>query len=210
MKKNIVRFLMSLLFVTAMDLQADGCCEEYICCDDQTGFYAEIFGGANFLQNTTINDNKTSYQTGYLVAGSLGYCWHYGLRLEAEYAYRRNAIKKIDFFTEGSSKHGHIQSSSYMANILWDVPLSSLGCSWGDLQPIIGAGIGYDFRQMHASNDRIVFNQKWNQFSWQLMAGLAYPIFCNTKITMEYKFHRAGCHFYNHSIGLGLDYKFGF
>ena len=133
----------------------------------------------------------------------------YGLRLEAEYAFRRNAIKKIDFFVEGSSKHGHFQTSSYMANLLWDLPLSSWGCAFWNIQPFIGAGIGYDFQQMHSSNSRIIFNQKWNHFSWQVMAGLAYPIFCNTEITLEYKFHQGGRHFYNHSIGIGLVYKFG-
>ncbi len=60
-----------------------------------------FLSGANFLQNTTIDGNKSTYQTGYIIAGSLGYCWCYGLRLEAEYAFRRNAIKKIDFFGEG-------------------------------------------------------------------------------------------------------------
>ena len=40
-----------------------------------SNFYAKILGGANFLQNTTIEGNKATYQTGYIVAGSLGYCW---------------------------------------------------------------------------------------------------------------------------------------
>ena len=180
-------------------------------CPDGMNFYAEILGGANFLQNTTIDGNKSTYQTGYIVAGSLGYCWrHYGLRLEAEYAFRRNAISKIDFITEGSSKHGHFQTSSYMGNLLWDLPLCSWGCAFWNLQPFIGAGVGYDFQQMHSSNSRIVFNQKWTHFSWQAMAGLSYPIFRNTEITLEYKFHQGGSHFYNHSIGVGLVYKFGF
>ena len=83
-----------------------------------------FLGGANFLQSTAIDGNKSYYQTGYIIAGSLGYCWRDGLRLEAEYAFRRNAIRKIDFFGEGSSNHGHFQTSSYMANLLWDVPLA--------------------------------------------------------------------------------------
>ena len=41
-------------------------------------------------------------------------------------------------------------------------------------------------------------------FLGRVMAGLAYPIFCNTEITLEYKFHQGGCHFHNHSIGVGL------
>ena len=88
----------------------------------------------------------------------------YGLRLEAEYAFRRNAIRKIDFYAEGSSKHGHFQTSSYMANLLWDLPLSSWGCAFWNIQPFIGAGIGYDFQQMHSSNSRIVFNQNGTFF----------------------------------------------
>lgn len=215
MKKNILLLLMSFLFFMAAHAQAQEWCAEDSysyedsCCVDEMNFYAKILGGANFLQNIQIKGNNSTYQTGYIIGGSLGYCWRYGLRLEAEYAFRRNAIRKIHFFAEGFSKHGHYQASSYMANLLWDLPLSSWGCAFWNIHPFIGAGIGYDFQQMHSSNSRIVFNQKWNHFSWQLMAGLAYPIFCKTEITLEYTFHQGGCHFNNHSIGVGLVYKFG-
>ena len=103
-----------------------------------------------------------------------------------------------------TSKPPHI-----MANLLWDLPLCSWGCSFWKIQPFIGAGIGYDYQKMHSSNSRIVFNQKWTRFSWQVMAGFAYPIFRNAEITLEYKFHEGGSHFYNHSVGIGLVYKFG-
>ncbi len=205
--KNIPLLFLTLLFFRAADAQAQECCHEDSCCVDEKNFYAKIFGGANFLQNTTINGNKSTYETGYIVAGSLGFCWRrYGLHLEAEYAFRRNAIEEIHFIIEGSSKHGHFQTSSYMANLLWDLQ----GCTFWNIQPFIGAGIGYDFQQMHSSNSRIVFSQKWNHFSWQAMAGLAYPIFRNTEITLEYKFHQGSRPFYNHSVGVGLVYKFGF
>ena len=132
MKKNILLLLMSLLFFMAADAQAQECVlKKDTCCPDGMNFYAKFLGGANFLQNTTTEGNKSTYQTGYIFAGSLGYCWRYGLRLEAEYAFRRNAISKIHFFTEGFSKHGHFQTSSYMANLLWDLPLSSWGAHFG-------------------------------------------------------------------------------
>lgn len=216
MKKNILLLIMSFLFFMTTGAQAqewngkDSCCYEDNCCVDATDFYAKILTGVNFLQNTSIDGNKAKYQAGYIIAGSVGYRWCNGLRVEAEYAFRRNDISKIDFIDEGSSKHGHFQTSSYMANVLWDVPLSSWGCEFCNIQPFIGAGIGYDFQQMHSSNSRIIFNQKWNRFSWQLMAGLAYPIFCNTDITVEYKFHQGGCHFYNHTLGFGFVYQFDF
>jgi opacity protein-like surface antigen len=210
MKKNIP-LLISLLFLITANAQAQERSTTDKCCIDALNFYAKIFGGANFLQNTSINENKATYRAGYIFAGSLGYSWrYYGLRFEGEYAFRRNATSKIRFFTQGSSKHGHFQTSSYMANLLWDLPLCSWGCSFWKIQPFIGAGIGCDFQQMHASNSRIVFNQHWHHLSWQAMAGLAYPIFRHTEITLEYKFHQGGSHFYNNSVGVGLVYKFGY
>lgn len=215
MRKNILLPLMSLLFFLAANAQAlewiveDPYFYEDSCCDE-AHFYAKILAGANFLQNTEISGNKSTYKPGYIIAGSLGYSWCYGLRLEGEYAFRRNAIRKIHFCcVDGFRNHGHYHTSSYMANLLWDLPLSSWGYSFCGIQPFIGVGIGYDSQKMHASNSRVVFNQKWNHFSWQLMAGLAYPIFCNIEATLEYKYHQSGCHFNNHSIGLGIAYKFG-
>lgn len=211
MKKNILLFLMTILFFTASDAQAllmvtDKQPQERHeeDCVDGMNFYAKVFSGPNFLQNTTIEGNKAAYNTGYVISGSLGYCWPCGLRLEAEYAFRRNGIRNIHFVGQGSSKHGYFEASSYMAN------LSSWGCPLWNIQAFVGAGIGYDFQHMHSSNSLVIFNQKWNQFSWQLMTGLVYPIFRNTELTLEYKFHQGGSHFYNHSIGIGLVYKFGF
>lgn len=213
MKKLIPLLLLSFLFAT--HVQAEECCDEYFSCYensdwmDETNFYGKIFGGANFLQKSRRSEIKSTFKTGYIVAGALGVRSCYGLRLEAEYAYRRNTLKKIHFSGRPFSMHGHFQTSSYMANLLWDLPLCSWGCAFWDIQPFIGAGLGYDFQRIHSSNSRFVYSQKWNHFSWQLMAGVAYPIFCNTELTLEYKFHQGGCHFYNHSIGVGLVYQFG-
>ncbi len=210
MKKNILLLLISFLFFTATHAQDQESSYEQPFCVDQTNFYAKFLSGVNFLQNSTTDGNKSSFDTGYIIAGSLGYCWSCGLRLEAEYAFRRNAIKRIDFFVEGFSLGGHFQTSSCMANLLWDLPVCSWGCAFGNIQPFIGGGLGYDFQKMHSSNSRIIFHQKWKNLSWQVMAGFTYPIFCNTDMTLEYKFHQGGHHFYNHSVGIGLIYKFGF
>lgn len=208
MKKNILLFLMLLLVIRAGEGQAQDCYYGDSCCVDQTPFYGKFFAGANFLQNTEISRNKTSYDTGYILSGILGYNWCHGLRLEAEYSYRRNEIKKIDFFVEDSAKNGHYRASSWMANLIWDLPLSSWGCGCWDIQPFIGGGIGYDFQKIHACNDRYVFHQTFNHFAWQLKAGVGYNICCDTDLTVEYIYHQSGCHFYNHAIGIGLIYKF--
>jgi opacity protein-like surface antigen len=202
MKKNTLFIAASILFSLFTQAQA----QEWRC--ESPDFHAKVFGGANFLQNTSLSGNKASYSTGYILSGSIGYYLCEGLCLEAEYAYRRNAISKIAFFTEGSSHKGHLQSSSYMANLLWDVPLFCWDFACNPIRPFIGAGIGYDCYQMHSANSRIIFNQSWRQFSWQLMAGLAYSFFPNAELTLEYKYHQSHCDFYNHAVGLGLLYKF--
>lgn len=202
MKKNILLLLMSLLFFTAAHAQDQ--------CVDQSNFYAKFMSGANFLQNTTTNGNKSTFKAGYIIDGLLGYCWSCGMRFEAEYAFRKNAIKKIDFCVEGYSCDGHFQNSSFMANLLWGLPLSSWRCPFWNIRPFIGLGLGYDLQQMHSSNSRFIFCQKWNNLSWQAMAGLTFPVICNMDMTLEYKFHQGGRHFYNNAVGIGLVYKFGF
>lgn len=192
MKKISILFMSLIGF---MPLQADEwCCEP--------SFYGKIWSGANFLESTSNLGNHASYETGYLISGSFGYRFCSDFRVEAEYAYRRNAINKIRFFTEGNSKRGHFQTSSFMANLFWDTPLC------GEFEGFLGAGIGYDYQQMHSSNDRVVFDQKWHHFAWQLMAGLSYEVFCNTDIVVEYNYHQGGCNFQNHAIGLGIVYSF--
>ncbi len=207
MKKNILLLSLSLLSFMRVDAQAQELCQEEPCCVRETNFYVKVLSGVNFLQNTDISGNKASYETGYIVDGALGYSWWNGLSVEAEYAFRRNTIENIHLVGAGSAKHGHFQTSSYMANLLWDLPMPR--CSSWKVEPFVGGGIGYDFEQMHASNSRVVFSQQWHHFAWQLMAGLAYPIFCDTEITLEYKFHEGGSHFLNHTVGIGLVYKFG-
>lgn len=203
-KKNIPLLLLTLLFFSTTAIEADDNCSL-----DKKCFYTKFFAGANFLQNSTVDDNKCSYQAGYILAGSVGYFFYYGMHVEAEYAYRRNAISNITFFGHGSSDDGHFQTSSCMANLFWDLPLCSWGCRFWNIRPFVGTGVGCDFQKMQALSSRIDFNQSWTHFSWQLMTGLVFPIFRNLELTLEYKFHQGGSHFFNQSAGVGLVYKFG-
>jgi len=209
MKKVVVSLMSLMLACLCIDLQA---------CDndfskgsgDSNSFYAEIFGGANFLQTEKRGGIKSYYRTDYLTSGSLGYRWCYGLRLEAEYAYRRNTLHKEHFFGRSFGVHGHFQSSSYMANVLWDLPLSKLGCGFWKIKPFIGGGIGYDYQQIRTRIFGLNFRENKKHFAWQVITGVGYPIFCHTDLSLEYKYHKGGFkHIHNHSVGLGLTYKFG-
>jgi len=209
--KNFFLLMVPVLIFINVNTQAQECCNNSKpCCAINNNFYVEVLGGANFLQTDTNSGIRYDYQTGYIVSGSLGYRWCYGLRFEAEYAFRRNSLRKIHFLGRTFTIDGHFESSSYMANLLWDFPLSNWGCNFLKIQPYIGGGAGYDFQQVRAHNEGFSFRENKKHFAWQVIAGLGYPLLCNTDISLEYKFHKGGFNYiYSHSVGLGLTYRFG-
>jgi opacity protein-like surface antigen len=203
-----IALLVTLSFFCFSTARAEFCNDSF--CDGNK-IYAKVFGGANFLQTKKRDWIKTDYNTGYIVSGSIGYYWRYGFHLEAEYAYRRNCLRRGHFFDRSFKLSGHFQSSSYMANLIWDLPISRLSCCrcW-KIYPIVGGGVGYDFQQIRSENRKIVVRRNSKRFAWQIIAGLGYPIFCNTDLSLEYRFHKGGFkHIYSHSVGVGLTYSFG-
>lgn len=209
--KNFYALLMVILICMSAEgqtLECDNLCEPG--CESTTDFYAGILGGANFIQSKTNGGIKSNFQTGYVVAGFLGYRWCYGLHLEIEYAFRRNPLKSVHFFGRKFSIHGHFRSSSYMANLLWDIPLTTWSCNFWNIQPYIGGGIGYDTQKIHGGSENLIINQKKNHFAWQAVAGLDYPMFCNANISLEYEFHKGGFNYINnHTLGARFTYNFG-
>lgn len=223
MNKIILSLLSSFLIFT--NAQANICCD-FLSSISNGQFYAEIFSGANFLHGE-VHD-RVHLKPGCVVSGSIGYRFCNGLRLEAEHSYRRNNFgKQRSYYTYLNRQRfssGYFQSFSYMANLLWDIPLCNWGCSFWNIQPFIGAGFGYEtkFNTLHFNfrnypNGMPFFGgfkgdetYKSEGFAWQVLAGLSYPIFCNTNISIEYRLHKANFEkAYNHAVGLGLMYNFG-
>lgn len=198
----------TFFFLTTLFLVLGSRNEAYVFNDfyytDANNMYSELFIGANILQT-----NPKDYETGYDISFALGYRCPYGFRFEGEYAYRRNELEEKHFHhCKGS---GFFQSSSYMANFLWDMPLTSWGLDFCSIFPFGGAGVGYDFQQVHTKhkNHLARSNTISEHFSWQVIAGLSYPITYTANITLEYKYHKGGLdNIYNHSVGIGLLCKF--
>ncbi len=213
------KFFLSAIAVTLIPFCTDAlaqdfdnsCCDEYECSEDNLNFYAEVYGGSNYLQTETSGGIKSNFKTGYILGGSLGYRFCYGVRLEAEYAFRKNSYESVHFFGRTFSMDGHFQSSSIMANLLWDIPFASWGWNLWNVQPIIGAGIGYDSQKIRGVNETMHYDQTCRQFAWQMTAGLSYPLFSNIDIAVEYKFHKGGFNYiYDHSVVGGLTVKLGY
>lgn len=209
MKKILLAYLGSLLIFA--NAQAGPCCD-LLSTFNNGQFYAEIFGGANFFD--VKSNSQVSWKPGYVISGSLGYRLCNGLRLEIEHAYRQNALKNsrrysLSFFRS--------QSFSYMFNVLYERPLFNLGCApFCNVQIFSGFGIGYDVR-FSTMRYRSSYYSKGQQYTykcgglaWQGIVGISSPIFCNTDLSLEYRFHRASFqNAYNHAVGLGLTYSFG-
>lgn len=216
MKKEISCLLtgVCLLLLATLEAKTDNAfCEDFCmtpyCDDEQNNYYTEIFGGANFIQSDRRSHVKSVFKTGYTIAASVGYKWCYGIRWEAEYAFRRNQVKDIHFFGRSFGSSGHYQSSSYMANLLWDIPLECWGLNAWGIHPFVGGGIGWDYQILRARRHQRTFRDSKKHFAWQGMAGLALPFYCNTDLSLEYRYHQGGLtYLHNHTIGLGLKYNF--
>lgn len=96
-------------------------------------------------QRRVVLPATTEYDTGWGIAGRLGYAWASGLRVDGELSYRRNDVDKsnfvgtdgVNFFNqtdEGAS--GHARQIAIMANAYYDF-INSTG-----ITPYIGGGIG--------------------------------------------------------------------
>ncbi len=178
-------------------------------CIDNGYLYLEAFGGANFLSNFTQDGVTTAFETGYAFSGSLGCSYYYGFRLEAEFAYRRNTIDTIEFFGRAFSIPGHYQCTSWMGNLLWELPLDRWLCRRISLKPIIGGGLGYDDQHIHGDLGILTYTVVEKGFAWQVMAGLVYRALNCVDISVDYKCHEGRMDsLFNHSIGLALNYHF--
>ncbi len=191
-----------------------------------TGLYIGAVGGANFKQREQIRValpaapgpayGSSTFKTGYVGIGSVGYGFGNGLRLELEGNYRRNDYGRgsAAFQTRGSEeKYGA------MFNALFDLDVGS-----PYVYPYVGVGGGYarihqDFSYRlppyfgtHDGDD--------NGFAYQAIAGLSFPIapVVGLSAVAEYRYYAvAGDHSYggyktrgdyNHALMLGLHYAF--
>lgn len=191
-----------------------------------TGLYIGAVGGANFKQREQVRVStptaprpaygNSTFQTGYVGIGSVGYGFGNGVRVELEGNYRRNDYGRgsAAFQTRGSEeKYGA------MVNALFDLDVGS-----PYIYPYIGVGAGYarihqnfnyslpPYIGFHDGDD--------NGFAYQAIAGLSFPIppVVGLSAVAEYRYYSVtGDHSYggyktrgdyNHALMLGLHYAF--
>ncbi|WP_458096818.1 OmpA family protein [Roseomonas sp. WA12] len=182
-----------------------------------SGLYIGVGAGANWLQESNIAATgplaeelrvrgvnprgKVGFETGWAVVGSLGWGFGNGLRAEVEGNYRENDVDKIRGFNGITTSRVEGTSRSYgvMGNLFYDLDLAQFGVP-SYVQPYIGAGIGYIWREFEnvgltfpgAGGARIRDSGTDGRFAYQGIAGLAFPLtrfgVPGLTLTTEYRF----------------------
>ena len=220
-----------------------------------SGLYIAGGIGANWLQDTDLSSSgqlstglrsqgfsttgEVSYEWGYVGVISLGWGFGNGVRAEVEGSYRTNDLDDVKGFGTTSNASGSAISYGVMGNVFYDFDLARMGVSTGgfNVQPYVGAGIGYIWREfddirVNVLGSQIRTNDTDGRFAYQLIAGVGFPLHQyvpGLTLTAEYRFmgtlehkydttsgggsftiseSRTESENYNHSILIGLRYAF--
>ncbi|MCE5318343.1 MAG: porin family protein [Parachlamydia sp.] len=200
------------------------------------GLYLGAFGAADFPADkhhshshsgSGNHGHEKKLETGYFVAGSLGYRLCDGWRGEVEGGYHHNSRKKHhhnDSSNHNHRRHGDANTWSVMFNGYYDIP--TCWC----VKPFVGAGIGYadtEHKRHHrhhsssagvdcaggcgsSSSHHHHRHHDKNGFAWQLIAGIAYPVCDGWDVSLQYRYFNptAVSRLHYNDVGIGLAYAF--
>jgi outer membrane protein OmpA-like peptidoglycan-associated protein len=221
-----------------------------------SGLYIAGGVGANYLQDTDISSSgelsnalgtvgrstsgDVSFEWGWVGVVSLGWGFGNGVRAEIEGNYRTNDLDDISGFGGGTTgASGRAASYGVMGNVFYDFDLASWGINTGgfSIQPYIGAGIGYIWREfdnvrVNVLGSQVRTDDTDGRFGYQAIVGVGFPLHQyvpGLTLTAEYRFlgtleheydttsgggaftiseSRTESENYNHSIMVGLRYAF--
>lgn len=163
-------------------------------------FYVGAFGGGVWIQDD-LDYFDLDYHPGYTYGGSAGYQWSCsGWRVEGEFAYTRNRIKRFEFGPIEFRVHGRQSYYQGMGNIIYDFCIPTSYC-----HPFVGVGGGWYQQRIELENGGFV---KEDDIAWQLLAGLSYEVNCCYSIELTYVLFKPRQEFYLHNARLGCNYHF--
>lgn len=189
MKKHVFALLALASTLMGAGLQGSECCDE--------GFYVGGFAGVNFLQNLEKHGVEAKFKTGFAGGIAGGYKFRNNVRVEGEFAYRRNTLKSISFDGENDDLHGvKVTAETYavMGNVYYDF---DMGCGW---TPYLGAGAGWAQNRVKASSHDVEISGKDSGFAYQGIAGVSYRICPKTDLGLEYRYFASKNDLRDHAV----------
>lgn len=181
------------------------------------GIYLEGRAGASFPEDAqvdTTTDQDADLKTGWVAGVGLGYSYGNGLRGEIGFDYRENDVDDV----AGVNASGDASAASLMINAYYDFFQDN------KIQPYIGAGVGGAI--VDADGVSPISGSSVNDddlgFAYQAMAGVAYSVNPQIKVTLGYRYFAvpdlsfrtaAGASvdsdYASHEIMLGVRFSFG-
>jgi len=218
-----------LLGAAASLLVAGTASADYI---SPTGWYMSLGAGINWLPDNDINEftasgsaqttNEFSWESGYIVAGAVGFDFGRNWRAEFEVAYRDNDVDA--FFSDGTGPYtasgADLWQLSQMFNVLYDFDLG------GNFSAAVGAGVGGNLVVFNPGCSGNFEDDNCNQetddyvFAGQLIAQAAYQFSNRWHAVLDYRYmimddaevinpqdqERWNIEASNHSLMLGLRF----
>ncbi|MEO3471509.1 OmpA family protein [Roseomonas sp. CAU 1739] len=125
---------------------------------------------------------RMSWDPGFIGAISAGWGFRYGLRVELEGVFRRSeadAGNGLAFSRRAGG--GTFDSQAVMANLLWDINLSTIGIPHRYVLPYVGGGAGYGWSQWSnvggsVSGSGLNLSDHGEGMVYQGIVGLSFPL----------------------------------
>jgi OOP family OmpA-OmpF porin len=151
------------------------------------GWYVAGGGGLNQPRDVDNNvggfERETTHDLGWVGAGSFGYAFQNGLRLELEGGYRDNGIDQIS----GAAGNGSVKNTSVLANLIYQYQTT------GWVIPYVGFGVGgahtkfSNVMPLGAGAGTTVNDSDWSM-AYQGIVGMEYPVTENLGLDLSYRF----------------------
>lgn len=165
--------------------------------------YVGINFGSEYPHLSGKNQDKS--RIGYKAGLTYGHSFDYGIRTEAEIAYRKNPMKIKHIESELVDPTSHtLYSWSVMANLLYDFEQLSMYT----VIPYVGIGAGFcqNSEKIKCKFDYGTMEEKerYNRFAYQAIIGFKYPISHNVEFGLQYHYFCGRNHSKDHSVGMTL------
>jgi OmpA-OmpF porin, OOP family len=174
-----------------------------------SGPYVSLGGGGSLLQDQRLTPldatspfDKLRFDGGPAAAGSVGYGFGNGFRVEVEGDWRQNDLQSVTGAPGVTFHSGREQNYGALANVIFDM---DVGSSW--IYPYFGAGAGWNwarlekFNATYAAPNGFAFNSLSGggtdgHFAFQGLFGVSLPIAYvpGLSFTAEYRFVGVATH----------------
>ncbi len=141
---------------------------------------------ANVPANALPTTLRSTFDTGFIGIGSVGYKWDGGVRTELEAGYRQSDFNKVN----GTPANGIQKTLGFSANILYDFDNESA------ITPYLGIGFGLasDKWKHVVTTGTPSYTDRSYAFQWQGIVGASMQMSPRVGVFLDYRYLNSGKH----------------